>query len=279
MDISYGEILLDRPELVASFPAWMLPAESVERLRAAAKPAIVEIAGRDSLAAAARAAEDGYDLFLPTVAYTGTEFGDWRLPFENIAYLRRRLRAAGVDVAVLEPVVIGAPELWRLLCGRYMAVLYRRFGFYTPCVGCHVYLHAIRIPLAKTTGCRTIISGERESHGGVVKLNQIPAALDAYAELVRRFGLELAMPLRRVSSEAAIDELVGGKGRGGEGQLECVLSRNYRDVDGAVAYDEDAVRRLLAEFALPLAERAVNAYLAGGRPDFESLTRNLWKTS
>lgn len=276
MDVRYGEILLDRPELVASFPAWMLPAESVERLRAAAHAAVVEIAGRDSLAAAARAAKDGYDLFLPAVAYTGTEFGDWRLPFENIEYLRRRLKAAGVGAEILEPAVIGAPELWRLLCGRYITVLYRRFGFYTPCLGCHVYLHAVRIPLAKITGCRTIISGERESHGGVVKLNQIPAALDAYAELVRRFGLDLKMPLRRVSSEAEIDDLVGGKGRGGEGQLECVLSKNYRDVDGAVAYDEDAVRRFLSEFALPLAQRAVNTYLGGGRPDFEGLARGFF---
>ena len=38
MDLRYREILLDRPELVTSFPAWMLPAETVARLRAAATP-------------------------------------------------------------------------------------------------------------------------------------------------------------------------------------------------------------------------------------------------
>ncbi|MEE8639511.1 MAG: hypothetical protein V3T41_03785, partial [bacterium] len=75
MDPRYRDILLDRPELVTSFPAWMLPAETVKRLRAAAEPAVVEIAGLDSLAAALRAAKTRYDLFLPTIAYTGTEFG------------------------------------------------------------------------------------------------------------------------------------------------------------------------------------------------------------
>jgi hypothetical protein len=234
MDPRYREILLNRPELAASFPAWMLPAETVERLRAAAKPAIVEIAGRDSLAAAVRAAETDYDLFLPTVAYTGTEFGDWRLPFEGIEYLRERLRGVGAGVEVLAPVVMGAPELWRLLCGRYVLAQYRRFGFYTPCIGCHVYLHALRVPLAKMTGCRVVVAGEREDHDGVVKLNQIPTTLDAYVGLLARFGVELSLPLRHVSSGAEIEEIVGAEGRERADQLECVLSQNYRDADGAV---------------------------------------------
>lgn len=274
MDPRYREILLERAELVTAFPAWMLPAETVERLRAAANAAVVEIAGRDSLAAALRAAAEGdYDLFLPAVAYAGTEFGDWRQPFEKVEYLRERL-SAGVEV--LAPVVMGAPELWRLLCGRYVLAQYRRFGFYTPCIGCHVYLHALRVPLAKMTGCRVVAAGERENHDGLVKLNQIPTTLDAYVELLARFGVELSLPLRHVSSGAEIEEIVGAEGRESEGQLECVLSQNYRDADGAVPYDEDAVHRFLGEFALPLAERALNAYLAGERPDYEALARGLF---
>jgi len=280
MDDRFGEILLAKREVVTAFPEWMLPAETVARLRAAAGAAIIEVAGRDSLAAALRAAaEDGYRLFLPTVAYTGTEFGDWQPPFEKVAYLRERLRAVRGDAEVLEPVVIGAPELWRLLCGRYVLAQYRRFGFYTPCIGCHVYLHALRVPLAKKVGCRVVVAGERESHGGLVKLNQIPPALDAYVDLLARFDVELSLPLRRVSSGAEIDELVGAASGEREDQLECVLSRNYRDASGAVPYDEDAVRRFLAEYALPLAERAVKAYLAGERPDYETLGDDLWRTS
>jgi hypothetical protein len=277
LDPRYREILLDKPELATAFPPWMLPVETVERLRAAAEPAVVEVAGRDSLAAALRAAEEAdHDLFLPTVAYTGTEFGEWRLPFEKIEYLKERLRGVGAGVEVLAPVVMGAPELWRLLCGRYVLAQYRRFGFYTPCIGCHVYLHALRVPLAKMTGCRVVVAGERESHGGVVKLNQIPTALDAYVELLARFDVELSLPLRHVSSGAEIGEIVGTDRRESEGQLGCVLSQNYRDADGAVPYDEEAVRRFLDEFALPLAERAVNAYLAGERPDYETLADDLW---
>jgi hypothetical protein len=276
----FRDILSGRPELVASFPEWMLRAETVERLRAAAKPAIVEIAGRDSVAAALRAAaEADYDLFLPTIAYTGTEFGDWRLPFEKVEYFRERVRGVRTRVDVLEPVVLGALELWRLLCGRYVLAQYRRFGFYTPCIGCHVYLHAVRVPLAKLTGCDVVVAGERESHGGVVKLNQIPTALDAYVDLLARFDVELSLPLRHVSSGAEIEALVGAEWGEREGQLQCVLSENYRDADGSVPYDEEAVRRFLDEFALPLAERAVDAYLAGEKADYKTLADDLWPTS
>jgi len=267
MDARFREILLDKPELVSSFPAWMLADETRERLRAATRPALVEIAGRDSVAAALRAAaERAHDLYLPTVAYTGTEFGDWRTPFEKVAFLAERLAASGAEAEVLPPVLLGAPELWRVLCGRYVAELYRRYGFYTPCLGCHVYLHALRIPLAKAAGCRVVVAGERESHDGRVKLNQIAPALDAYVELAARFDVELALPLRRVSSGREVDEIVGSDRPESDAQLSCVLSDNYRDADGGVAYDADAVRRFLAEFALPAAERAVEAYVKGEIP-------------
>jgi hypothetical protein len=41
MDVRFREILLAKPELVSSFPVWMLTDETQERLRAAAlRPAI-----------------------------------------------------------------------------------------------------------------------------------------------------------------------------------------------------------------------------------------------
>lgn len=270
MDARLREILLDKPELVSSFPAWMLADETRERVRAASRPAIVEIAGRDSVAAALRAAaERAHDLYLPTIAYTGTEFGDWRTPFEKVGFLAERL--AGAEAEVLPPVLLGAPELWRILCGRYVSTLYRRYGFYTPCPGCHVYLHALRIPLAKATGCRVVVAGERESHDGRVKLNQIAPALDAYVELAARFDVELALPLRHVSSGREVEGIVGARGPESSAQLSCVLSGNYRDAKGNVAYDADAVRGFLYDFALPAAERAVKAYVEREVPRYDEI--------
>jgi hypothetical protein len=272
MDVRFREILLAKPELVFSFPAWMLSEDTRERLGAAARPAIVEIAGRDSLAAAVRSAvERSHDLYLPTIAYTGTEYGDWHTPFEKVHLLAERLAAVGAEAEVLPPVLLGAPELWRVLCGRYVSELYRRFGFYTPCPGCHVYLHALRIPLAKATGCRAVVAGERESHDGRIKLNQVAPALDRYVELAARFDVELALPLRHVSSGREVEEIVGAGQPEVETQLACVLSENYRDAHGGVPYDEDAVGRYLDQFALPTAERAVKVYLEGEVPPYEDI--------
>ena len=280
MDERFREIFINKAELVSSFPAWMLSPETLERIRAAAKPAIIEIAGRDSVAAALRAAAvNGYDLFLPTIAYAGTEFGDWRTAFEKVTFLAERLGASGANADVLPPVALGAPALWRVLCGRYLLASYRRFGSYTPCVGCHLYLHAIRVPLAKRTGCNVVVGGERESHDGLAKLNQIPRALDAYVELLGRFGVVLALPLRRVASGAEVQELVGRDWRDVEEHVECVLSRNYLEPAGGLSYDEKAIGRFLEEFAIPLLERAVDAYLAGRAVDYERLADDSWPKS
>lgn len=280
MDKRFREILINKAELVSSFPAWMLSRETLERIGGANKPALIEVAGRDSVAAALRAAaESNYDVFLPTIAYTGTEFGDWRTAFEKVTSLAERLAASGVGTEVLPPVALGAPALWRVLCGRYLLASYRRFGFYTPCVGCHLYLHAIRVPLAKQTGCDVVVGGERESHDDRVKLNQIPRALDAYVGFLGRFGVVLALPLRHVTSGAEVQELVGRDWRDGEKHVDCVLSRNYLEPAGGLSYDEKAIGGFLKEFAFPLLERAINAYLTGRTVDYERLADNLWPKS
>jgi hypothetical protein len=276
MDSRFGDILRDKPEIVSPIPEWMLPADTVEALQTAELPAIVEIAGRDSIAAAVRAVEElPIDAILPTIAYTGTEFGDWRIPFEKAGFLKKLLAEEAPGVAVYSPVVLGAPGLWRALNGRYISTLSERYGFYSPCLGCHVYFHALRVPLAKTTGCNIVVAGERESHDSRVKLNQISAALDAYVDLLARFGVEFVLPLRHVASGAEIEELVGGDWKEDSGQLGCVLSGNYRDTSGGVSYDEDAVKSYLADFTVTVAERAVNAYLAGETPDYLKLAEGL----
>jgi hypothetical protein len=276
MDTRFGDILRDKPELISSFPDWMLPPETAVALKKAERPAVVEIAGRDSAAAAVRAVNElPIDAVLPTIVYTGTEFGDWKVSFEKVNLLKKLLADREPDVAVYEPVVLGAPRLWRILNGRYVTALFERYGFYTPCVGCHVYVHAVRVPLAKATGCRLVVAGERESHDGRVKINQISDALDAYVDVLARFDVELILPLRHVASGIEIEELVGETWSEGAEQLACVLNGNYRNTSGDVTYDVTAVKRFLDEFAVPVAERALNAYLAGEIPDYSKLTEGL----
>ena len=127
MDKRLLEILTTKPDLVIDFPEWMLPASKVGEIVGTASVAIAEMAGRDSFAAVIRACEsDRIQAVVPTVAYTGTEYGDWAIPFEKIEILRDRLKDD--NVKVFDPVVLGSPRFWWKLCGRHATHFFNKCG-------------------------------------------------------------------------------------------------------------------------------------------------------
>jgi len=254
------EILSNKPELLTDFPDWMLPESAVIEIREKANTAIAEIAGRDSIAAVIRACEErNIRAIIPTIAYAGTEYGNWEIPFEKTKILKHRLKEK--NIKVYDTIILGSPQFWWKLCGRYTTHLSKKFGFYSHCLGCHFYLHAVRVPLAKKLRCSLIIGGERESHDGRIKINQIGISLDAYVDFLRRFNIELFLPIRHISSGEEVEAIVGGQWEEGGGQLECVLSKNYREEDNSVILDEKAVKRFFEEFALKTAEEVIKDYL------------------
>ena len=85
--------------------------------------------------------------------------------------------------------------------------------------------------------------------------------MDAYIDLLRRFGVELFLPLRHMVSGKDIEAIVGGQWGEGADQLECVLSKNYREEDDSVILDEKAIKRFFDEFALKNAEEIIKGYL------------------
>jgi hypothetical protein len=260
MDQRMLGIVSTKPELVTALPRWMFP-ESMEReLQATEGVAIGEIAGRDSIAAVLEAVQKKkLKALLPTIAYTGTEFGDWAPLFKKVELLAQEL--AGRGVKVFDPVLLGAPRWWRHLCGRDVPSLFERFGFYSPCAGCHLYLHAVRIPLARRINCKIIIGGERESHAGTVKINQTAAALDACTAFAGSFGIELFLPLRKISRDEDIASIIGRQRWEADEQLGCVLSGNYLDETGTVTCREDDIKSFFSEYAITAADRLVREVL------------------
>lgn len=268
MNLSPSQIFRDKPERIIGIIDDYMPQAEVKRLEGKPGLAIVELAGRDSVAAALAAVEQrGLDTLLPTYVYTGSEHGPFSWVREALARLASRLP---VGVKLLEPLVLGSPGFWHALNGRLLGELNRRYGLSPACVGCHLYLHAARIPLARHFGAGgngvPIISGERESHDNKIKLNQIAPALDAYAGLCSEFGVELMLPIRQVSDGARIEEILGLAWPEDGEQLSCVLSGNYRGCDSEVDYDPAALTAFLSEFALPLTRQVITAYLAGRTP-------------
>jgi hypothetical protein len=209
----------------------------------------------------------GLKILAPTYVYTGSEHGGWNQVPQAWRRLKDRL-PSGVELAPL--MVMGSPRFWRALNGRHLQELTRRFGFSPVCPGCHLYLHAARIPLARLLGGVPVVAGERLSHDGRDKLNQV-----ADQELYRRFGLELALPLAQVSSGREIEDILGLPWPEGGDQLGCVLSGNYLETGGGLSVPRESLGEYFQSFALPLAQAVTAAYLEGRTPDHLALAAGL----
>lgn len=227
---------------------------------------LVEVAGRDSVGAAVMLArEEGLRRLLPTIAYTGTEFGDLDSLFINVERMRRLLEPEGALVE--EPVVVGSPRWWNAVIGRVNTVLSRRYGPWHICIGCHMYLHALRVPLCWSTGTTRLVAGERLGHGGRIKVNQTSIAVEAYRSVLGRFGIRLELPLLDVDDEGLVKSLVGEWEEGRE-QPSCALSGNYLDRKGGVELDEEALRAYLTEYLVPVTERILARMREDGKVDY-----------
>ncbi|MBC2694822.1 MAG: hypothetical protein HF982_06020 [Desulfobacteraceae bacterium] len=263
-DFLLREQFLNKPECVVNFPEWLLPSQEIQKYRAmSGLLAVVEIAGRDSIAAAIKSVKKkGFTDLLPTYVYTGTEHGHWSAVEEAVNRLSRCLP----NVRVHNLIVLGSPGFWQALNGRFISELISRYGFYTPCLGCHIYLHSVRIPLAIIMGNAPIISGERERHDDAVKINQISEALNFYQNLADNFGVRLLLPLRNVAEGKYIEDILEFAWKQGKEQMGCVLSGNYRRLDSSINITAHQVQRYLEEFAWPCTTKIIESYVANRIP-------------
>lgn len=212
-----------------------------------------EFSGRDSVAAIIAAFErDACDFVLPVASFAGTEYGDTRDLLENHAHLRSEIEARyGGAKTIGDLIFYSDPFLWGLINGRHVAQLTREFGFYTPCIGCHAYFHLLKLPFAKRLG-KVIISGERESHDGRVKLNQLPQVLDFLADGIKAEGVQLLQPIRELSDGDAVEGMIGWAWKEGVNHPECTFSGNYRRADGRVDFDPAALATFLKDYLGPV---------------------------
>jgi hypothetical protein len=187
----------------------------------------------------------------------------------------RRLGERLPRIRVHDPVVMGSPGFWQALNGRFISEFISRYVFYTPCVGCHLYLHSVRIPLALSLQNVPIITGEREQHNGDIKINQTSEVLDFYQRLAEFFNIELLMPLRHIREGKQIEEILGFEWHQGKEQLDCVLSGNYRMLDNKGAYKNKSVRGFLEEFAVPCSKEIIKVYASGHIPDHTSIAARI----
>lgn len=153
-----------------------------------------------------------------------------------------------------------------------------RFGFYSPCVGCHTVFHTMRSLLGKAAGIETIISGERELHGSVRKINQLSVALDSYQEICRHAGVTQVIPLQHIASEPFIKSMLDFTWNEGKITLECALSKNYLSLEGTLAIEEAQVASYYRDFAVPAAIEVITQLQKHPHISVESLLKAFLQT-
>ncbi len=236
---------------------------------------IGEFSGRDSVAAILKAFEDdSMNYILPIATFAGTEYGNFDVIYDNFMHLRYRVEELYGDKKVLYPLIEYSKEdIWAAMNGRLAGALTNKFGFYSPCIGCHLYFHLTKLEFAKALS-GVILSGERESHDGRIKVNQLGETLDIYIKVIQSFGCELRMPLRHMEDGSEVERLIGWEWKEGLAHPECVLSGNYRDNKGKAVYSKNGLSKLLNEYIEP-AGKIVGKYLLNGGSNIDGLKKEV----
>lgn len=234
---------------------------------------IGEFSGRDSVAAILKAYEDGIDYILPIATFAGTEYGDFDSIVENYTKLKNRVNFLYGNQKKLYPILeYNDEKLWHLLNGRFVSVLQSNYNFYNPCIGCHLYFHVTKLKYAKKLSKR-IITGERESHDGKLKVNQLHETLEVYKSVLKSLGFELLMPLQDVLKGEEVTQLIGWDWSEGKDHPKCVLSGNYRDINGKAIFDSEELNIFLEQYIKPIGVTAGRYVL--GEITFEALTQKI----
>jgi len=237
----------------------VLPGDVAAALRDAPGPlCLTDFAGRDSVAAAmAWLGSHEVATLLPVGDVVPTRYGDWRVYDDNWQRMHDEVRRRYPDVRFVPWFVVEDVDTWRLLNGRYLNEIIRAFGFFSPCLGCHLHFYALRAVLANALGADVLISGEKELHGKKRKANQTVEAVDAYRSFSRPHGVQHHFPIHDVTGEDQMQRLLGDGWQEGERQLSCVMSGNDQGLDGKPLLTPDQIRSYMQDFAVPLATRIV----------------------
>lgn len=251
--------------VAAGDPLRALPEEVAVGLRGAKRPlALTDFAGRDSVAAAMAWLEcHPVGTLVPVGDVVPTRFGEWAVYEDNWKSMRDQVGRRHPGVSFAPWFVMEDVDAWRLLNARYINELIAAFGFFTPCLGCHLHFYMMRAVLAHALGAEVLISGEKELHGRKRKANQTDEAVAAYRGFSERHGVHHEFPIQKVTTEAEMGRLLGDGWREGERQLACVMSGNDQGFDGNLVMKPGQIQEYMERFAVPLATHLVEFRRAG----------------
>lgn len=239
------------------------------------KTVIGEFSGRDSVAAILKMlGDETINHILPIATFAGTEYGDFDGLYENyIKMLDIVKQRYGDEKKIYDLLEFNDEKLWAIMAGRVQSLVNSKYGVISPCIPCHLYFHLTKVEFAKVLS-GTIISGERESHDGRIKVNQLDVSLNAYVKIIEKTGCNLVMPLRKMTAGHQVEELIGWDWQEGKDHPKCVLSGNYRDQNGKAVYDEVMTEKYIEAFLVPMGS-LIGKWLLSGTRDYKKLEKEV----
>lgn len=220
---------------------------------------IAELAGKDSVAAIHKFIRTHENIrIIPSIVYTRTEYGGFDSYFESLKFLKKYAIECGVEFE--EVLELSNEKFWNIFCIKYQYQLHQKFGFYTPCIMCHLYAHLVRIPFCYQLGAEGIITGERFFHGKNVKTNQHPKTLECFQKLIDYSGLELIQPLVEVKDADEVASEIGDREIiDHANDTKCILSGNLN----SYSIDEIALQKFLDEYVYRIGAYIIDDFRAG----------------
>jgi hypothetical protein len=257
--IDFLKILSEKPDTFCHLPESILPGEQIETLQKIPRLVVGEICGTESIETLRYALDrKSVDAFLPTIVYTGTEYGYWQAVLSKLKIFKKKLEKFH-QIYCLDPILLGAPALWWALNGRFLHELHNRFKFYSPCLGCRLYCYAVRIPLCKTLACTQLVHANSNTSEEVMYYSRT---------LLSNFGINL-------SHAMTVGENKNRAARKADSVLSeednfctcCVLKDNYHLLSNYFHETTDN-KKYFEQFALPATAKIVSRVLAGKKTDY-----------
>lgn len=257
----FQRICAEKPELFGVFPESVLSLKQIEELQTIPRVAVGEIPGSGDFRPLYEILEQHRpNAFVPTLAYTGTEYGSWSSFYSACKKLKKHIQR-DLNIYCIDPVMLGAPSFWKALNATFREILWSRFGLNCFCLGCRVYACALRIPLCKRIGSEIFLFWQRGQFGGC----NYPAESEIfhYCRLfMAGFGIEVVQVKNNVSSKHGSDHDQKDNSDSVSEFLECVFAQDFRKRDETLQPCGSTVK-FFESYAMPAVARIISKTLAG----------------
>lgn len=168
------------------------------------RPIIVELAGRDSVVALLKFAEDiqeGQTFVFSVVKTPPEDNSDFILNLGEIL----QVHLENMGHRILKMVNIeDVTDYWMRLLNVNTAGKFE--GVYSPCIACHTLCHLSRLPILKEFDTPFLLTGERYKHQDSIKENQNDEVLSIFDKIFDKFGIEFIRPIANVNDTKMIEQ-------------------------------------------------------------------------